>query len=377
MQDSQPTAASRRPSAISRQRPLSAFCPPLSARRQAFTLTELLIVIAIIAVLAGLIAAAAVNALRKGRETRITLEMQNMSGAIENFKNDPNIGGVYPCSVAYAAMPSAAQLKQAKSDLNRTFSKMFGRANEPSLALIINKLSGDTTAPGTKNFGGYLEGGMSPSEALVFWLGGFSSDQALPLSGTGGPSYLTGGSLVEVLESRKWGYEFDLSRLGPRKEDGTFGGRFIEYPDPTNPSDVRRINLWTYAPAGSEVPFAYFDVSRIKPSTCSTKFGPPLNNLASLPWARSNPLVDTSVLITPLREPIESMPNADPMVFADTKFVNQDKFQIMHPGLDDDWDEANAQTFGKVLFPEGPFIGPIADTLTNFTDGTLASASEE
>lgn len=376
MQDSQPTAVSSQRSAVSRQRPLSAFCSPLSARRQAFTLTELLIVIAIIAVLAGLIAAAAVNALRRGREARITLELQNMSGAIENFKNDPNIGGVYPCSLAYAASPSAAQLKQAKSDLTRTFSKMFGRANEPSLALIINKLSGDTAAPGTKNFGGHLEGGMSPSEALVFWLGGFSSDAALPFSGQGGPSHFPADG--DILESRKLAYEFDLGRLGPRDPNtGLFSGRYIEYPDPTNPSDVRRINLWTYTPAGSEVPFAYFDVSRIKPSTCSTKFGPPLNDIASLPWARSNPLDSNSVLITPLREPLESAPGADPMVFNQTKFVNQDKFQILHPGLDDDWDEANAQTFGKVLFPEGPFIGPVADTLTNFTDGTLESASEE
>jgi len=376
MQDPQHPALSPQPSAISRHGrrlspPASGLRPPTSPR-SAFTLTELLIVIAIIAVLAGLIAAAAVNALRKGRETRITLEMQNMSGAIENFKNDPSIGGAYPCSVAYATNPSAAQLKQAKADLTRTFSKMFGRANEPSLPLIINKLSGDTAAAGTKNFGGHLEGGMSPSEALVFWLGGFAADQALPLSGQGGPSFLVADG--EVLESRKWAYEFDLSRLGPRDDNGQFAGRYIIYPDPVTGND-RRINLWTYTPSGSEVPFAYFDVSRIKPSTCSTKFG--VNQLTSLPWARSNPLDSNSVMITPLREPLESMPNADAMIFNQTKFVNQDKFQIMHPGLDDDWDEANVQSFGKLLYPEGPFIGPIADTLTNFTDGTLASASEE
>lgn len=373
MQDSQPTAVSGQRSAISRPQN-SPFAFRLSPSRSAFTLTELLIVIAIIAVLAGLIAAAAVNALRRGRETRVTLEMQNMSGAIENFKNDPNIGGAYPCSVAYAANPSAAQLKQAKSDLTRTFSKMFGRANEPSLALIINKLSGDTTAAGTKNFGGHLEGGMSPSEALVFWLGGFSSDVTLPLTGPQGPSYIHADG-PEVLESRKLGYEFDLSRLGPRDDDGKFAGRYIEYPDPVTPAKMRRINLWTYTPAGSEVPFAYFDVSRIKPSTCATKFGG--NVVQALPWAYSNPLDTSSVLISPLREPLESAPGADPMVFNQTKFVNQDKFQIMHPGLDDDWDEPGKLSFGNYLYPTGPFIGPIADTLTNFTDGTLESASEE
>ncbi|WP_428304903.1 type II secretion system protein [Lacipirellula sp.] len=340
-----------------------------AARRPAFTLTELLIVIAIIAVLAGLIAAAAVNALRRGREARIALELKNMSGAIENFKNDPNIGGAYPCSAAYATNPTNAQKQQARSDLQRAFAKMFPRANEPSLALIINKLAGDTAAPGTMNFGGHLEGGLSPSEALFFWMGGFSSDQTLPLSGAGGPAFIG----TEILENRKPGYEFDYSRLGPRDDNGNFVGRYIEYPDPVNPGDTRRINLWTYTPAGSQVPYAYFDVSRIKPSTCSTKFGPPANNVASLPWARSNPLDANSVLITPLREPLESAPNTNGTIFAETKFVNQDKFQILHPGLDDAWGAG----FDVLMYPSGPYIGEIADTLTNFTDSTLENASEQ
>src|SRR5690349_14208151 len=77
MQDSQPLAVRR----------------PLSASRPAFTLTELLIVIAIIGILAGLIAAAAVNALRASRRAQTTLEIKNISGAIENFKNEY---GAYP-----------------------------------------------------------------------------------------------------------------------------------------------------------------------------------------------------------------------------------------------------------------------------------------
>src|SRR5688500_13204705 len=65
----------------------------LATRRQAFTLTELLIVIAIMAVLTGLIATAAVNAMRSSRRSSISLDIQNISGAIENFKNDY---GAYP-----------------------------------------------------------------------------------------------------------------------------------------------------------------------------------------------------------------------------------------------------------------------------------------
>ena len=373
MQDSQQPAVSDQRLATSR--PVRSYpvrsLPPspfrLRPSRSGFTLTELLIVIAIIAVLAGLIAAAAVNALRKGRETRIQLEIQNMAGAIENFKNDPTIGGVYPCSVAYGTNPTPVQLQQAKSDLKRAFAKMFPRQNEPSLNVIINKLVGDSAAGGTPNQGGYLQGGMSPSEALVFWLGGFSTDQTLPLSGANGPSFVGG---PEILENRKWGYGFDLGQLGPRDDSGNFAGRYIIYPDPITGND-RRINLWTYAPSGSETPFAYFDVSRIKPSTCANKFGG--NSSAALPWALSNPLDSGSVLITPLREPLESVPTADPMVFNQTKFVNQDKFQILHPGLDDAWGSG----FDTTLFPEGPYIGETADTLTNFSEGTLQSASEQ
>ena len=36
------------------------------------------------------------------------------------------------------------------------------------------------------------------------------------------------------------------------------------------------------------------------------------------------------------------------------------------------------QTSGEyLLYPDGPFIGEIADTLTSFTDGTLEDAVEE
>ena len=39
-----------------------------------------------------------------------------------------------------------------------------------------------------------LPGGMSAGEAVVFWLGGFSSDEKYPISGEGGPSYLVQNS---------------------------------------------------------------------------------------------------------------------------------------------------------------------------------------
>jgi hypothetical protein len=81
-------------------------------------------------------------------------------------------------------------------------------------------------------------------------------------------------------------------------------------------------------------------------------------------------------------------------------YVDQGKFQILHAGLDDAWGSEFRQmspshenlpqlngwgiavwgnTVGEdlVLYPDGPFIGEIADTLTSFTDGTLEDSVEE
>ena len=59
----------------------------------AFTLMELLIVIAILIVLSGLILATAGYAQKKGKRSRTEAEIAAMSAALENYKAD---NGVYP-----------------------------------------------------------------------------------------------------------------------------------------------------------------------------------------------------------------------------------------------------------------------------------------
>jgi hypothetical protein len=58
------------------------------------------------------------------------------------------------------------------------------------------------------------------------------------------------------------------------------------------------------------------------------------------------------------------------------QFVNPDAFQIIHCGDDDAWDEQAFERMSAhdvtdpadfLLFPTGPFIGEIADTIVNFT----------
>src|SRR5690606_28741779 len=73
-----------------------------------------------------------------------------------------------------------------------------------------------------------------------------------------------------------------------------------------------------------------------------------------------------------LKRPNESNP-------ARREFVNYNKFQILHAGLDDTW--GDFRMFGlnapnTILFPEGPFAADTADALTNITTGTRESAQE-
>lgn len=369
MQDSQ-SALSRQPSAVSRR---ARSLPP---SRRGFTLTELLIVIAIIAVLAGLIAAAAVNALNKGREARTLLEIKNMSGALENFKNDygaypPN--GINPTTAVSSPTAGSAQAL-IQADFQRMFKKAFPRHQEP--VGVIMALCGQNTGAGRLN----LENGMNAAEALYFWLGGFSSDEQFPISGPGGPSFATTGTEnFEVLESRNRRYEFDLKRLIPRNDDDGFdasGNRYVTYSvdlnhngNVTDPGEERRINFWRYVPSGSEQELLYFDTSRHKPM----QYDPP--------GSAASGAVPVYAVKT-LREgfPSSGTPTKNDIVFIDKKF------QILHSGLDDDWGDGlgvsasgstTIEQLKPYLYPSGLFIGPIADTLTNFTDGTLESASEE
>ncbi len=331
-------------------------------RRSAFTLTELLIVITIIGILASLITAAAVNALAKARETTILLEIDQLSTAMEEFKNEH---GAYPPN----GMRNGVYLAFAPNDFARMFRKAFPRHREPD-ALIegLAGVGGGSTA---------LPGGMNGAEAIVFWLGGFSKDPQYPLTGPGGPSYIAADGLVgEDLEGRNRDYEFDLGRLGPRAPNGAFDdsnnpitgqpiGRHITYTDPRS-TTVRRINMWFYLAESSQQPFGYFDASRHRAQRENNKgnFVPNYD-----PWFGQS---STTNFLYAIKRPNETNPMR-------TEFASQGKFQILHAGIDDEWGDLSVFALSpnpQIRFPDGPFIGEIADTLSNFTTGTLEDAQE-
>ncbi|MEQ8210330.1 MAG: type II secretion system protein [Lacipirellulaceae bacterium] len=342
--------------------------PRKTSSPRGFTLTELLIVIAIIAVLASLATTAAINAMNRAKTTRVALEIKELERALLTFKEDN--GTLPPNSLTpIGAGPNDAPVNAVRNDVRRVVKKLFPRINANE-AQIVEYLIGATNVPGTSP-----EGGISAGEALVFWLGGFSQDEQFPISGSSGPSFVVGDQ--EIIENRGFDDVIDVTRLGPR-ENGQFSGRFILYEDPRDSSIERRINLWMYYPATSVQPYLYFDVSKNKPSDRATSgsnisYAYPLQSPA-------DPNATTPEFIAALKRPLETTTTSTPSL-AQTKYANQGKFQILHAGLDDAWGEANkwaavAQENSPLLFPEGPFTGDIADTLTNFTQGTLEAEQE-
>ena len=110
-------------------------------RVRAFTVIELLIVMAIILVLAGLILATSSYVQKKGARSRAEAEIAAISAALENYKAD---NGVYPRNSTTDALKPRAPVA----------------ANYPAASLYLyNPLSGATNgsrspATGVKSFRG-------------------------------------------------------------------------------------------------------------------------------------------------------------------------------------------------------------------------------
>jgi prepilin-type N-terminal cleavage/methylation domain-containing protein len=350
--------------------------------RSAFTLVELLVVITIIGILAALITAAGAGALKKARQTKIKAEMDQMDMALQTYKDT---AGSYPPnaqtdddSLAAEPLTSPTPLneQQVVQDIKRHLKQAFGKSREPEY--LIEALAG--MAGSNANVAHNLRGGMSAGEAIVFWLGGFSSDPKYPISGEGGPSYqidssaLNGATPVQAdpIANRKWVFPFEVTRLQPRTTDNYFddstasGERYIVYSVNINgvPQN-RRINFWQYMPSQSEKPFLYFDTSR-HPATAD--FDPPA----------------AAAIATGVAADIHTIKTRAQSAAAAVQFehANPEKFQILHAGIDDEWGNfepmslAHTQPSDILLYPDGPFTGEVADTIVNFSDNTTLEASQ-
>lgn len=372
----------------------SAFHIPHSA----FTLVELLVVITIIGILAALLLAAVQRARVAAQRGVITAEINQIDTAIKDMKN--SVGSFPPNAqtddLVLTGNESATTPiveNTVLTDFKQFLLKAFPQHREPEA--LIKALVGQSTMPPDTNIATNLPGGMTASEALVFWIGGFSDNSQYPISGPGGPSYpipASGdASEVDPIDERSWQLGVKVQNLGPRGEDGFFAksyNRFITYSDPrdTTGNAKRRINMWVLTPGNSPVPYVYFDASRGTGVTAANDV-PAATSLAN--FANSRDLEET-LNQTKSVYPIKQF-NPSAGASLRYQFANNGSFQILHAGVDREWvspDPVNpnlwvpmphvltdgTMTPTETLYADGPWTAELADTQANFANGTLEGA---
>ncbi len=183
--------------------------------RRGFTLVELLVVIAIIGLLVGLTVPAVFGVQAAFERAAVKIEVESLSDAIEKYRSKH---GDYP--------PDGSSWTQ----MERHFRKAFPNILSSELGLMQSAQ-------------------MDRAEALVFFLGGFSTDAQRPFTGKGGPLVKVGTAYQYNASRDNSFYEFSNDRL-TLDDESTFAGATID----AFPVYMSRKNTLL---AGT--PYVYFD----------------------------------------------------------------------------------------------------------------------
>jgi type II secretory pathway pseudopilin PulG len=222
---------------------------------------ELLVVMAILGILAGLLAwgvnAARVAILKRAQ----AFEVQSIASAVEAYKTKywdyPPDGSSWPVMEAHLRKAFPNILVSELALLNPALSTANGyirndndlTASHPHLARYVS------SAPGLRS--GRV---FDAAEALVFFLGGFSSDPQRPITGPGGPLKLNPvvGAYIYNTQRENAFFEFKIGRLTLDPNTGASNDEAV-YSEgvPNDWMPVYVGNGPTYQQLG--VPIIYFD----------------------------------------------------------------------------------------------------------------------
>lgn len=220
---------------------------------------ELLVVMAILGILAGLLAwgvnAARVAILKRAQ----AFEVQSIASAVEAYRTKygdyPPDGSSWPVMEAHLRKAFPNILVSELALLNPALSQQNGlirndndlTESHPHLARYVS------TSPGLRS--GRV---FDAAEALVFFLGGFSSDPQRPITGPGGPLKQVGNSYIYNTQRENAFFEFKIGRLTLDPNTGASTDETV-YSEGV-PNDLMPVyvgNGPTYQQLG--VPIIYFD----------------------------------------------------------------------------------------------------------------------
>ena len=220
---------------------------------------ELLVVMAILGILAGLLAwgvnAARVSILKRAQ----AFELQSIASAVEAYRTKygdyPPDGSSWPVMDAHLRKAFPNILVSELALLNPALSQQNGlirndndlTGSHPHLARYVS------TSPGLRS--GRV---FDAAEALVFFLGGFSSDPQRPITGPGGPLKQVGSAYIYNTQRENAFFEFKIGRLTLDPNTGASTDETV-YSEGV-PNDLMPVyvgNGPTYQQLG--VPIIYFD----------------------------------------------------------------------------------------------------------------------
>ena len=220
---------------------------------------ELLVVMAILGILAGLLAwgvnAARVAILKRAQ----AFEVQSIASAVEAYRTKygdyPPDGSSWPVMDAHLRKAFPNILASELALLNPALSQQNGlirndndlTGSHPHLARYVS------TSPGLRS--GRV---FDAAEALVFFLGGFSSDPQRPITGPGGPLKQVGSAYIYNTQRENAFFEFKIGRLTLDPNTGASTDETV-YSEGV-PNDLMPVyvgNGPTYQQLG--VPIIYFD----------------------------------------------------------------------------------------------------------------------
>jgi len=289
--------------------------------KTAFTLVELLVVMAIIGILTGLLIPTIRGVMMRAQVTRVVMEIKQLESGLEAYKKKfddypPDFSN--PMLVVRHARKAFPRVSDG--EINRLLLKVYGNL----------KLSNIKTLPPAK----IAEWNIDPAEALVFWLSGFSEEATRPFFGQGGP--------FGAGQRNTGHYDFDGTRL-VKNDDGD------PYP--------------VYWPRSFELPYVFFDARTYG------YLGPGGNPQYPPPGKKKQKVASSSYhrqMTGRLRPYMSSVPNE--------VWTNEKTFQILAAGIGDDL----GGSAGKLrYYPSGAnFDKGDRKNIANFSGGQLGDSTQ-
>lgn len=315
---------------------------PISNRKSlpAFTLVEMLVVIATIGVLVAILVPTLGAAIRRAKIGAVAMELNELSLAIEAYKLQFRD---YPPDFTNPAAFEAHMTKAfPRNTRNMDYTNPASWFQAPPWDVTVIPVSPTT---------------LDPAEALVFWLSAIKKNPRDPLDIDNkhpDPSYVIDGTGEPVVF-----FEFDETRLIDLDGDG-----WPEYASKHSPNAPYvyfdgRIVAGSYAYHGAQYP-------KIGDSDLGIGFARPY---------RSNNVIDA-------RDNGKTLPANVPVGTNTTTWLEPNKFQILWPGMDNHFGShtgiaADASDWVYKQFPDPNYAltDEDGDNLANFSEGSTMGDS--